>query len=63
MARAFALGCTKDEILDNIDNIAHERNPRKDLTVPMVSLMTGGKLNKGLQKMYGDVQIEDLWVN
>jgi predicted acylesterase/phospholipase RssA len=28
----------------------------------MVSLMTGGKLNKGLQKMYGDVQIEDLWV-
>jgi predicted acylesterase/phospholipase RssA len=24
--------------------------------------MTGGKLNKGLQKMYGDVQIEDLWV-
>jgi len=62
VASAFALGCTPDEILDKIDNIARESNPIKDLTLPMVSLMTGGKLNKGLQKMYGDVHIEDLWV-
>jgi len=62
VASAFALGCNSDEILDKIDNIARESNPIKDLTLPIVSLMTGGKLNKSLQKMYGDVQIEDLWV-
>jgi len=62
VASAYALGFNSDEMLANIDNIARESNPIKDITLPMVSLMTGGKLNKGLQKMYGDVQIEDLWV-
>ena len=62
IASAYALGFNSDEMLANIDNIARESNPIKDLTFPIVSLMTGGKLNKSLQKMYGDVQIEDLWV-
>ncbi len=62
VASAFALGFNSDEMLANIDEIARESDPIKDITLPMVSLMTGGKLNKGLQKMYGDVQIEDLWV-
>ncbi len=62
VASAHALGFNSDEMLANIDNIAHESDPIKDITLPIVSLMTGGKLNKGLQKMYGDVQIEDLWV-
>ncbi|MFT5134248.1 MAG: putative acylesterase/phospholipase RssA, partial [Gammaproteobacteria bacterium] len=62
VASAYALGFNTDEMLANINTIARESNPIKDLTLPMVSLMTGGKLNKGLQKMYGDVQIEDLWV-
>jgi predicted acylesterase/phospholipase RssA len=62
VASAFALGFNTDEMLANIDEIARESDPIKDITLPMVSLMTGGKLNKGLQKMYGDVQIEDLWV-
>jgi len=62
VASAYALGFNTDEMLANINIIARDSNPIKDLTLPMVSLMTGGKLNKGLQKMYGDVQIEDLWV-
>ncbi|MFT5397131.1 MAG: lysophospholipid hydrolase, partial [Gammaproteobacteria bacterium] len=62
VASAFALGFSPDEMLAKIDDIAHESKPIKDLTFPIVSLMTGGKLNKSLQKMYGDVQIEDLWV-
>jgi predicted acylesterase/phospholipase RssA len=62
VASGFALGCGSDEMLEKVDNIARESNPIKDLTLPMVSLMTGGKLNKSLQNMYGDVQIEDLWV-
>jgi NTE family protein/lysophospholipid hydrolase len=63
IASGFALGYFADEMLDKIDIIARNSNPIKDITLPIVSLMTGGKLNKGLQKMYGDVQIEDLWVN
>jgi len=62
VASFFALGLNSDEILAKIDIIARESNPIKDLTLPMVSLMTGGKLNKSLQRLYGDVQIEDLWV-
>ncbi|MFT5350156.1 MAG: PAS domain S-box-containing protein, partial [Gammaproteobacteria bacterium] len=54
VASAYALGFNTDEMLANINTIARESNPIKDLTLPMVSLMTGGKLNKGLQKMYGD---------
>jgi len=58
----FALGLNSYEILAKIDKLHMER-PMKDYTLPMVSLITGRRLNKSLQKMYGDIQIEDLWVN
>ncbi|MFB3081636.1 MAG: patatin-like phospholipase family protein, partial [Nitrosomonadaceae bacterium] len=58
----FALGLNSYEILAKIDKLYVER-PLKDYTLPLVSLITGRRLNKALQKMYGDIQIEDLWVN
>ena len=33
-----------------------------DLTMPMVALMRGGSTVKLVQAMFGDVQIEDLWI-
>ncbi|MCZ6501736.1 MAG: patatin-like phospholipase family protein, partial [Gammaproteobacteria bacterium] len=62
MASFFAMGLNSDEMLATIDKLHIER-PLKDYTLPMVSLITGRKLNKALQKIYGDIQIEDLWVN
>ncbi|MEE9552305.1 MAG: patatin-like phospholipase family protein, partial [Gammaproteobacteria bacterium] len=62
MSGFFALGLNSDEMLATIDKLHIER-PLKDYTLPMVSLITGRKLNKALQKIYGDIQIEDLWVN
>jgi len=62
MSGFFALGLNSDEMLATIDKLLMDR-PLKDYTLPMVSLITGRRLNKSLQKLYGDVQIEDLWVN
>jgi len=62
MSGFFALGLNSDEMLATIDKLLLER-PLKDYTLPMVSLITGRRLNKSLQRLYGDVQIEDLWVN
>ncbi|MEE9575574.1 MAG: patatin-like phospholipase family protein, partial [Gammaproteobacteria bacterium] len=62
MSGFFALGLNSVEMLATIDKLHMER-PMKDYTLPMVSLITGRKLNKSLQSLYGDVQIEDLWVN
>lgn len=34
-----------------------------DLTLPIVSLMSGKKIRKFLDTMFGDAHLEDLWVN
>jgi NTE family protein/lysophospholipid hydrolase len=62
MSSFFALGLNTDEMLATIDKLQVIRT-LKDYTLPMVSLITGRKLNKALRYMYGDIQIEDLWVN
>jgi predicted acylesterase/phospholipase RssA/CRP-like cAMP-binding protein len=37
------------------------RNPLKDKTLPVVALLTGRRLDRMIDQMYGDTQIEDLW--
>ena len=34
-----------------------------DYTLPLVSLISGRKMTRGLQRVFGDVAIEDLWLN
>ena len=58
----FALGLNPDDMLDILDKLWLVNNPLTDYTLPMVALVNGKKLNNALQNMYGDVQIEDLWV-
>jgi len=62
MSSFYALGLNSDEMLAMVDKLLRDR-PLKDYTFPMVSLISGRRLNKSLQKIYGDVQIEDLWLN
>jgi predicted acylesterase/phospholipase RssA/CRP-like cAMP-binding protein len=38
------------------------RSPKLDLTLPIVSLMTGQAMSEGIGQMTGDAQIEDLWI-
>lgn len=38
-----------------------EQNPLKDKTLPVVALLAGRRLDRMIDAMYGDRQIEDLW--
>ena len=62
VASSFALGINANDLVNIIDKFWIEDRPFKDYTLPVVSLVTGRRLNKTLKKLYGDVQIEDLWV-
>jgi PAS domain S-box-containing protein len=61
MASCFALGLNPDDILTAIEKF-WLIDPLKDYTLPVVSLITGRRLNQALQTMYGDVHAEDLWI-
>jgi PAS domain S-box-containing protein len=63
MGSCYAVGRNPDEILDIIDRMWIMNNPMREYTLPIVSLISGGKLNSTLKKMYGNAHIEDLWVN
>ncbi len=38
-----------------------DQNPLKDKTLPVVALLAGRRLDRMIERMFGDVQIEDLW--
>lgn len=38
-----------------------QQNPLKDKTLPVVALLAGRRLDRMIDHMFGDVQIEDLW--
>jgi predicted acylesterase/phospholipase RssA len=44
-------------------NRAHwiKKNPLKDKTLPVVALLAGRRLDRMIEGMFGDLQIEDLW--
>jgi PAS domain S-box-containing protein len=58
----FALGINSEDIVNLTDKFWIEDRPFKDYTLPIVSLVTGRRLNNTLKKLYGDHQIEDLWI-
>jgi predicted acylesterase/phospholipase RssA len=62
VSSCFALGINPSETINFIDKFWLEDRPFKDYTLPVVSLVTGRRLNNSLKKLYGDVQFEDLWV-
>ena len=54
----YACGMTLDEILDNTRRFAlgGERP-----TLPLISLLSGKRLERDLRRMFGDIRIEQLW--
>ncbi|OJV99799.1 MAG: hypothetical protein BGO39_12725 [Chloroflexi bacterium 54-19] len=45
------------------DNIKFLFSVFDDYTLPLVSLVSGGKFQGALKSMFGDIQIEDLWLD
>jgi predicted acylesterase/phospholipase RssA/CRP-like cAMP-binding protein len=57
----IAIGMSYDELLDVLGK---RSNPRSvmDYTLPITSLLKSDKVNRILQDLFGDTQIEDLWL-
>lgn len=57
----YAMGWSADQMYDFARSVSD--NPRSivDVTLPVVSLIAGNRINNLLRKQYGDTHIEDLW--
>ncbi len=59
----YADGYTPDEILElNID-IWERNKPHKAFTLPISSLLTAGRAKRLIQNVFGERDIEDLWMD
>jgi predicted acylesterase/phospholipase RssA len=56
----LALGWDPDRMLE--ENRKAWRRMGRDLSLPFVSLLGGRRLNSSMERMFGDVAIEDLWL-
>src|SRR6185436_497759 len=62
MAAQFALGWTPEHMLERNKHMWVTVRPHKQYTLPMVSFLSRKLSDQCTQEMYGDVQIEDLWL-
>lgn len=60
LGAVFATGWEYDFILEQGYNAFVKDKPLKDYQFPMVSFLKGNKLDKTLEKYFGDLRIEDL---
>jgi len=62
IAAQYAAGATPGEMRDINRRHWVRQNPLKDKTLPVVALLTGRRLERMITAMFGDIQIEDLWM-
>ena len=63
IAAQYAMGMDDDTILEtNIDGFVRH-NPFRSLTLPVISVIDRKKMDALARKTYGDLQIEDLWID
>ncbi|MDP9169371.1 MAG: patatin-like phospholipase family protein [Acidobacteriota bacterium] len=60
IAALCALGLSWQEILERTREVWVRRRPLRDYTVPLVSLLSGRRIDRALEWMFGDTQIESL---
>lgn len=61
IAGQYVTGHSVDAMIDLTRRSFVDRNPITDYTIPLVSLISGGRMSRVLGRMFGDVHIEDLW--
>jgi NTE family protein/lysophospholipid hydrolase len=61
LSATFAMGLDYEDIMDLAQHVA---SPLKlfDPTMPVVSFFSSGKVTRVLKRIYGDTQLEDLWM-
>jgi predicted acylesterase/phospholipase RssA len=61
-AAGAALGWSSDRIRQEVQDLFAAPFALYDLTLPISSLLAGKKLDRVLQRLFGDADIEDLWL-
>ncbi len=62
LAAGYALGWSVDEIGERVHHAFVRSNPLSDVTLPLVALVKGRKVEKLLEENFGHVEIPDLWL-
>jgi len=62
IAAQFALGWSPKRMLEENRRVWVKLRPQKDYTLPMVSILSRKVADRCTKLMYGDTQIEDLWL-
>lgn len=60
IAACFAMGWDAEEVTERLADAFARNNPANDYTLPLVSLIRGHKIDRRLQRHFGDRRIEDL---
>jgi len=63
IASLFAMGYDIEDMIRINKKVWIEMKPLKDFTLPIMSFVRGKKFDKMGEMVYGDLQIEDLWLN
>lgn len=62
IAAGLAMGWDVDEMANNVQAAFVTSNPLSDLTLPLVSLVKGTKVERLLEEYFHDADIADLWL-
>lgn len=63
MASLVAMGQDFSEMIETNRDAWMGQKPHKEYSLPMISLIRSRRLDGMAQKIWGDIQIEDLWLN
>jgi len=63
MGAAIAMGWEPDEVYSKCKQAFLKEKPLQDYTLPVISLVYGGRFQRVIKKYFNDIQIEDLWIN
>lgn len=59
---SLAMGRSIEELSTNVHRAFVQSNPLSDLTLPLIGLVKGRKVERLLAEYFGDVDIPDLWL-
>jgi predicted acylesterase/phospholipase RssA/CRP-like cAMP-binding protein len=62
MSAQHAMGWTPQRMVETADEVWNRMRPHKEYTLPLLAVLRGRRSRQCAEMMYGDVQIEDLWV-
>lgn len=62
VAAMVAMGLDYDTIVDTCRELFPRFRPDKDYTLPLVSLLSGRRGERLCRELFGDTEVEDLWI-